>query len=118
MSLTEQVLAQVKFMAPELVEDQPELLQTICQAVVSSLTARLRDDLDPQDCLSDFVTAAGMYALAAMSEVSDWGRVEQLTAGDLTVRRSGSDGAARYLRAQADQLMAAYLKIGFAFLGV
>ena len=118
MTVTEQVIAQAKFMAPEVVEDSADLLQTVCTAVVSSLTARLRDDLEPEDCQADFVTAAGMYAVAAMSEISDWSRVEQLTAGDLTVRQGNANGAADYLRSQADMLMAPYLKTGFSFLGV
>lgn len=105
-------------MAQELTAENEALLEVVCQAAVSSLTARLRDNLEPEDCLSDFVTAAGMYALAAMSDIGDWSNVEQLTAGDLTVRRSSKDGAANYLRAQADLLMAPYLKTAFVFRGV
>ena len=104
-------------MAPELIEDNAQLLETGCNEVVSSLAARLRDDLEPEDCLSDFVTAAGMYALAAMTDIGDWTGVEQLTAGDLTIRRGGNS-AASYLRTQAELLMAPYLKSGFTFLGV
>lgn len=117
MSVAEQVVAQAKFMAPELTGDNDQLLETVCNAVVSSLTARLRDELEPEDCLSDFVTAAGMYTLAAMTDIGDWTGMEQLTAGDLTVRR-GNNSAAGYLRTQADLLMAPYLKSGFAFVGV
>lgn len=105
-------------MAQELTAENEALLEVVCQAAVSSLTARLRDNLTPEDCLADFVTAAGMYALAAMSEIGDWGKVEQLTAGDVTVRRGSGDGAANYLRMQADILMAPYLRQPFAFLGV
>lgn len=118
MNLTEQVITQASFLAPEVVGDNMDLLRTVCTAVVSSLEARLRDDLEPGDCLSDFVTAAGMYAVAALAEIGDWNTVEQLTAGDLTVRRGGNDRAAQYLRSQADLLMAPHLKTGFAFMGV
>ena len=45
-------------------------------------------------------------------------QLEQITAGDLTVRRSGSDVAADCLRTQAEMLMAPYLKAPVAFLGV
>lgn len=117
MSLTEQVLSQAKFMAQEMTDTDEQLLQVVCQAAVSSLEARLRDNLTPEDCLADFVTAAGMYALAALADIGDWTGVEQLTAGDVTVRR-GNNGAANYLRSQAELLMAPYLKMGFAFLGV
>lgn len=118
MNLTEQVLAQARFMAPELMEDNVALLETVCRAVVSSMTARLREDLEPEDCLSDFVTAAGLYALAVMHEISDQNKVEQLTAGDVTVKRGSADKAAAALRAQAEQLMAPYLRPGMTFLGV
>lgn len=117
MTIAEQVIAQAQFMAPELIEDNAQLLATVCNATVSSLAARLRDNLEPEDCLADFVTAAGMYALAAMMDIGDWSGMEQLTAGDLTVRR-GDHAPAAYLRSQADLLMAPYLKSGFAFLGV
>ena len=118
MSLADQVFSQASFMAQELTAENEALLEVVCQAAVSSLAARLRDNIGPEDCMSDFVTAAGMYALAAMSDIGDWGKIEQLTAGDVTVRRGNRDGAANYLRTQADILMAPYLKMPFAFMGV
>ena len=118
MSLAERVFSQASFMAQELTAENEAVLEVVCRAAVSSLAARLRDNLTPEDCESDFVTAAGMYALAAMSDIGDWGQVEQITAGDVTVRRGSRDGAANYLRTQADLLMAPYLKHPFAFLGV
>lgn len=117
MSLTELVVSQAKFMAREMTSRDLQLLEAVCQAAVSSLEARLRDNLTTDDCQADFVTAAGMYALAALSDIGDFTGVEQLTAGDVTVRR-GHNGAANYLRSQADLLMAPYLKSGFVFLGV
>ena len=118
MTITEDVISQVSFMAPELIDCGEEMLRTVCASVVSSLTARLRDDIDPEDYQSEFVTAAGMYAVAALTELSDLSRVEQLTAGDLTVRKSNVNHAADYLRRQADMLMAPFTKAGFSFLGV
>ena len=117
MSLTELVVTQAKFMAHEMTARDLQLLEVVCQAAVSSLEARLRDNLTPDDCQADFVTAAGMYALAALTDIGDFSGVEQLTAGDVTVRR-GHNGAANYLRSQADLLMAPYLKCGFVFMGV
>lgn len=118
MSIADQVFSQACFMAQELTAENEALLEVVCQAAVTSLTARLRDNLTPDDCLSDFVTAAGMYALAAMSEIGDWGQIQQLTAGDVTIHRGKGDGAANYLRTQADMLMAPYLKQSFLFSGV
>lgn len=117
MNLTEEVFTQAKYMAREMPQEQLDLLHTMCQAAVSGLEARLRDDLSVEDCQSDFVTAAGMYALAAVAEVGDLSNVELLTAGDITVRR-GKNGPANYLRSQALLLMAPYLKNGFSFMGV
>ncbi len=118
MSIADQVFSQACFMAQELTAENEALLEVVCQAAVSSLTARLRDDLSVEDCQSDFITAAGMYALAAMSDIGDWGQLEQMTAGDVTIRRGKGDGAANYLRTQADLLMAPYLKQPFMFAGV
>ncbi len=117
MSIAEQVFSQARFMAQELTQDQQDLLNVVCQATVSALEARLRDNVTVEDCQADFVTAAGMYALAAMTDIGDWSGIEQLTAGDVTLRR-GNNGAANYLRSQAELLMAPYLKSAFAFLGV
>lgn len=118
MSLTEQVKNQVSFMARELAAGDEQLLETVCQAAVSSLEARLRDEVAVEDCQADFITAAGMMAVAALTDIGDWTGVEQMTAGDLTVRRGNSHKAAEYLRSQAEILMAPYLKTAFAFMGV
>ena len=118
MSLTDQVKNQVSFMAGELAAGDGQLLETVCAAAVSSLEARLREDVTLEDCQADFITAAGMLAVAALTDIGDWTGVEQLTAGDLTVRRGNSHKAAEYLRSQAEMLMAPYLKTAFAFLGV
>lgn len=117
MSLTDQVYSQARYMAPELTEEQESLLSAVCQAAVASLEARLRDELTVEDCQADLVTAAGMYAVAALSEMGDLSGVQQLTAGDVTVRRGNNSGA-EYLRRQARMLMAPYLKDGFSFVGV
>lgn len=118
MTLTEQVFTQARLLAHELPGENQAMLETACRAAVVSLKGRLWDNLTPEDCLEDFVMAASMYALAAMSGISDMGQLEQITAGDLTVRRSGSNIAADCLRTQAEMLMAPYLKSPVAFLGV
>ena len=118
MSIADEVYSQAKFMARELTATNEALLEVVCKAAVSSLEARLQDDVSVEDCMSDFITAAGMYALAAMSDVGDFGQMEQLTAGDVTIRKGNSTGAANYLRTQADLLMAPYVKQPFLFTGV
>lgn len=118
MTLTEQVINQARLMAQELTEENEALLEAICRAAVTSLQYRLRPPLTPEDCGEDFVMAAGLYAIAAMSGVTDLGQLEQVTAGDVTLRRGSMDAAANCLRSQAEMLMMPYLKTPFLFLGV
>ena len=118
MTLTEQVYAQARIMAPELSEENQAVLEAVCRSVVVSLTGKLREPLTPEDCRADFIAAAGMFAVAAMSEVGQLSQVEQMVAGDLTVRRSSGNAAASCLRSQAQMLIGPYLKPAFVFLGV
>jgi hypothetical protein len=53
-----------------------------------------------------------------MSGNTDVDRVERVTAGDLTIQRSGGDAASNCLRYQADLMIAPYLKDRFCFRGV
>jgi hypothetical protein len=118
MTLTEQVYAQALLLSGDLEARQEALLKLLCGSVVSSLTARLREGLRPEDCLADFIAAASLYALASMSGNTDVDRVERVTAGDLTIQRSGGDAASNCLRYQADLMIAPYLKDRFCFRGV
>ena len=94
-----------------------DMLGALCTAATASLTARLREGLTPNDCKADFVAAASLYALAALNAVDEKG-VEQFTAGDITVKKSGADAASNCLRNQAELMIAPYLKDRFAFRGV
>lgn len=116
MSLRDQVLAQAMLLAGDLSERQQIVLGALCTASTASLNARLREGLTAQDCKADFIAAASLFALAALSE-SDTGPRE-FTAGDLTVRKSDKNTAARCLRGQAELLMVPYVRDAFAFLGV
>ena len=115
MTLTEQVYAQSLLLSGDLEQRQEEMLKLLCGGAVSSLTARLREGLNPEDCLADFVAAASLYALAALSGQTD---MERIVAGDVTLQRSSSDAAANCLRYQAEVIIAPYLKDRFCFKGV
>lgn len=119
MMLMDQVLAQALLLAGELDDRQTELLRILCTASASSLAARLREGLTPEDCKADFVAAASLYALAAFNCARD-GNLEQITAGDLTVKRSAdrADVASNCLRHQAELMITPYLKDRFVFKGV
>jgi hypothetical protein len=119
MSLTDQVYAQAALLAGQLEGDQPEILMALCRASTASLTARLKEGLRPEDCKADFIAAASLYALASLNCVTDTGALEQISAGDLTIRKGGSgDAASNCLRNQANLMIAPYLKDNFSFLGV
>ena len=119
MSLTEQVYAQAALLAGQLDGNQPDLLRALCACATVSLTARLRDGLRPEDCKADFVASASLFALAELNSVRDGVALEQITAGDLTIRKSNSaDPASNVLRNQAQLMIAPYLKDRFCFRGV
>ena len=118
MTLVEQVYTQAQLMARELSEENQSMLEAVCASAVNELKQRLRDNIGPEDCLTDFVTAAAMFALAAMSGLGDMAQLEQVTAGDLTLRKGSSDKAAACLRQQAEQMIRPYVKLPFLFMGV
>ena len=116
MTLTEQVYAQARLMAQGLGEGSQQILEALCASAVACVRGRLRDNVEPEDCLSDFVTAAAMYALAAVNELGDLVQHGQVEGEDLTLR-SGSDAAANCLKYQAELLMRPYFKQPFVFVG-
>ena len=118
MSLRDQVLAQAMLLAGELEQKQMDLLKVLCQGANSSLTNRLREGLSPEDCKADFVAAASLFALSALSSADDRSAIEMFQAGDLSIRHRGGDAASNCLRNQAELMIAPYLKDHFTFMGV
>jgi hypothetical protein len=117
MTLTEQVYAQALLLSGDLEARQEALLKLLCGSVVSSLTARLREGLRPEDCLADFIAAASLLALSELDSVANV-QAEQITAGDFTIRKHSNDAASNCLRAQAELMISPYLKDRFSFMGV
>ena len=119
MILREQVYAQAALLAGQLETEQADMLSVLCTASTVSLAARLKDGLRPEDCKADFIAAASLFALAALNGVKDGASLEQISAGDLTIRRGNhSDAASNVLRNQAELMIAPYLKDCFTFMGV
>lgn len=118
MSLTDQIYAQALVLIRDLEDGDRPMLELLCRSAEVSLKAKLRDGVRPEDCKADFIAAASLYALSAMSEIESGTLPEQITAGDLTLRRSSSDAAACCLRYQAELMMLPYVKDRFAFMGV
>ena len=117
MTLTEQVYTQTLLLAGELNARQQRLLQALCTGTTRILTARLREGLTPEDCKADFIAAASLMALADLGSI-DGENVEQITAGDFTVRKGSRDAASHCLRALAELMIAPYLKDRFVFGGI
>ena len=117
MTLTDQIYTQALLLSRDVEEEDQELLKVLCRAAEVCLQQKLRSGLTPDDCKADFIAAASMYALAAMSETGSLTDVEQVSVGDLTVRKSSKDAAVCCLRYQADLLMMPYLQDRFVFMG-
>lgn len=118
MTLTEQIYAQTLVLIRDLEDGDEAMLQILCRSAEVSLKAKLRDGITPEDCKADFVAAASLYALAALADMDDLNAMEQITAGDLTLRRGSKDAASCCLRYQAELLMMPYVKDKFTFTGV
>jgi hypothetical protein len=118
MTLTEQIFAHALVLAGELEPRQEALLKVLCRSAENALSMRLRQGLTPEDCKADFISAAGLYALSAMSGMDEMDRLEQITAGDITLKRAGGDVASNCLRHQAELMITPYLKDRFVFRGV
>ena len=118
MTLREQVYAQAVLLAGELSERQSSILNILCACACSYLEARLRTGLNPGDCKVDFIASASLLALAALGSAGDEEQMEQITAGDFTIRKKSGDAASNCLRTQAELMMAPYLKDSFSFAGV
>ena len=118
MSILEQVFAQAMLLSGEITQKQEPMLRVLCQSAVNSLAARLRSGLGPEDCRADFIAAASLYALAALSELDEVGNLERMQIGDVTMVRRSKSPASACLRSQAVLMMGPYLADGFTFRGV
>ena len=116
--MVQEVYAQARLLANLRDTSQQQLLQFFCRAAVAMWTARLRDGLCPEDCGTDFVAAASLYALAAFSETDPMTNLEQLQWGDMTLRPGSGNAAAACLRNQEDMMMLPYCVDRFSCLGV
>ena len=116
--MTNLVYAQASLLAGELEAKQSDLLEILCRAAVSGLESRLREGITAEDCKADFIAAASLYALAALNEAGQAGNVAEFKAGDLTVKRGGTDTASRCLQKQAELIITPFLQDRFSFRGV
>ena len=119
MMLGQQVFDRALLLAGEMDKTQEDILYVLCGSWASSLEARLRHGITVADCKEDFLTAAGLFALADLNALGQDAGVEEFRAGDLTVKKDGNgDRAGLCLQKQAGMLMKPYVKDSFSFLGV
>ena len=118
MTLNEQIYAQARVLIQDSEGVNLAMLEMLCRSAENELRQKLQHGITPEDCKADFVAAASLYALAALSELDEVTQMEQIQAGDLTLRRGSTDSAACCLRFQAEAMMRPYLKDSFAFMGV
>lgn len=119
MTLTDRIYAQSRILAGELDCRQEALLRILCVSAENALKGKLRRGICVDDCVGDFVAAASLYALAALSESDGVMAPESFRVGDVTVQRGGASAATSCLRRQAELMIAPYLQPdGFAFAGV
>ena len=107
-------------LAGELDYHQTQVLTALCYGASTTLKNWLRDGLTPEDCKADFIVAASLMALAALASVSEEVPVEQISAGDFTIRKGAvsHDAASNCLRNQAEMMISPYLKDRFSFRGI
>lgn len=102
-------------------ENESPLLEALCTAAEAELAGRMREGWTPEQCGDAFSCAAAMLTAAGMMTCRANGDVEQLTAGEVSLRLGGGGTCetAAMLRRHAAALMAPYWKDdGFAFVGV
>jgi hypothetical protein len=113
--LTQVIYTHALLMAPEMSDREEELLKDLCFAAEESLQSKLRPNIIIKDCHNQFVAAASMYALAALSEADEVDNLSQIQIGDVTLRRDKGSAAARCLRKQAELIMFPFVQDGFGF---
>ena len=118
MSLTEQIQAQALVLTQDSTDVHLPMLEVFCRSAENALRQKLREGITPEDCKADFIAAASLLALAALSETDELAQVEQISAADMTLRRGSPDSAACCLRYQAELIMKPYLQDKFVFMGV
>ena len=118
MTLSEQIYTQTMVLVQDSEDEKLAMLEILCRCAESSLRQNLREGITPDDCKADFVAAARVYALAALSEMDDLEQMREIKAGDLTLRRGSQNSAACCLRYQAEVMMKPYMKDRFSFVGV
>lgn len=95
-----------------------EVVGPVCRAAMERLEGRLRPGVAPEDCAELFPLAAACLARSELCELEGSADISQVSAGDLTIHRSGSNQGDR-LRVQAMRLMQPYVtEEGFCAMGV
>ena len=90
-------------------------------AACARIRSLLKSGVEPETCRAELVSAGTLWTLSLLAAAGTGTDVSAYSAGDVRVqRRSASEAAAgaAALRRQAEDILAPYLKSGFAFVGV
>ena len=115
MTLHDQIYAQAVVLAGTVNETQSQLLKIFCISAATHLVARLQTGLTLDQCKVELISAAALYALAALSEIDEKTNLQRVQVGDVTLIPGGRTAAIRCLRKQADIMMEPYCVSGFVF---
>ena len=98
-------------------DSEETILTPLCVQASLQLTGRLRSGLCPEDCEEAFVLAGAWTALAHYALSNE--KVEQFSAGDVTVHHRDAKEQGSALLLQAEQILRPYVQDeGFCFQGV
>lgn len=116
--MTQQVYGRARELADVEAGKQEKMLQILCWAALTALSARLRPEIAAEEYEAPLVEAASLYALAALWEVDPVNNCLQVRLGDMTLQPDSKGIGAQCLRQQADKLLLPYSRDGFIFQGV
>ena len=118
MTLTEQIYTHARVLVRDAQDENKQLLEVLCRSAEVSLKAKLREGVSIEDCRADFVAAASLFALSALSAASEEKNLDEMKIGDVTLKRGGADTASKCLYSQGELIIAPYLADRFCFRGV
>lgn len=115
--MTEEIVALCKTMGAS--DSQRELLIPLIRAVTPALERRLKDGVTAADCGAAFPLAAAMVVMDGLERTCGSTGVTSFTAGDVSIHTGTVKTGGSSLVAQAERLMAPWMKeSGFAVRGV
>ncbi len=113
------IIAKAIELAPSVSSQGEAMLSALCMAAEAELKGRLKSGALCDEIEELFVTAAGLLAVAMLTEISQEERISAFTAGSVSVELGGESVSAASLRRRAENMLRGYIESDdFAFMGV